>query len=212
MSVLLDPAIKSETVQIEYMLVGTFGGYGGFVRSRSGLSVYDIPIVVDSARAEDIKFFIWAPGCRMAAFDISLLGAAAVQRTYACVPSGTTTLAGMVPKELVTSSSEITVAYVAHWSCDFFGLKDCMVPTMSLGTIRPDADGVFRIELPDFSDDPVASQSAGGAEFLVQFRDANTMPLQPENLDFRTATHGLKIAHKYPANLQFLALSPEIPR
>lgn len=204
LTVLLDPSIKSEAVQIKYMLVGEFGGYGGFVRPQPSLHAYDIPVVVGGTPAVNIKFLIWTPGCQISVFDIALPSAEGVQRTYACVALGTTKLVGKVPKNLVDSSAKLTVLYVANWSCQFFGLKDCLVPMLSLGTVRPDTEGAFRIELPDFTADPIASQSIGGAEFHLQFQGANTVPLRPENPDFRTVTHGLKIAPKYPENMNFL--------
>jgi hypothetical protein len=209
MTILLDPAVKSETVQIEYMLEGKFGGFGSVIREDSGVSSYDIPAVVNGMPAEKIKFFVWAPGCRIALFDISFRDSQPVKRSYVCVPLGTTELVGKLPRELVNSNNrDVAVFYVANWACQFFGLKDCMVPMIALGTVRPDDEGAFRIELPDFSADPIASQSVGGgAEVQLQFQGSNTVLLQPQLVDFRTATHALKIAPRYPESLQFLALN-----
>ena len=210
-TILLDPVIKSERVELHYILQGGFGGYGNGFEKMPGLNAIRIPTMVSDAPANAIKLFIWAPGCRMAAFQIYFLKPESVERSYVCVPLSTTTLIGKVPKALLTPASEVVVTYLASWACDFFGLKDCMVPHIVLPTVRPDADGTFRLELPDFSADPIASQSVGGAEWHVHLRGKTTSVIEPQNEAFRSPAHGLKIAPSYQENLVFVIVNPSAP-
>ena len=57
--------------------------------------------------------------------------------------------------------TEVRFDYIASWACRFFGLGDCAVPQIELGTVSPDADGAFKIELPDFSADPICFRLRG---------------------------------------------------
>jgi hypothetical protein len=132
------------------------------------------------------------------------------QREYSCVPLSNVILAGNAPKKLLTPGTEVALVYVADWACNFFGLNDCMIPTILLPTIRPNTDGSFRIELPDFSSDPIASQSFGGAVWQVHLREKNSVtPLQPQNLSFRAFANGLRIASSYPEILEFEGVKPD---
>ncbi len=210
LTILLDPAVKSETVEVQYMLEGKFGGFGSFVQKQPGLHEVRISTLVDNIPADAIKFFIWAPGCRMAAFAIYFAKPELAQREYSCVPLSNVILAGNAPKKLLTPGTEVALVYVADWACNFFGLNDCMIPTILLPTIRPNTDGSFRIELPDFSSDPIASQSFGGAVWQVHLREKNSVtPLQPQNLSFRAFANGLRIASSYPEILEFEGVKPD---
>ena len=58
-SLLLDPVIKSETVEVQYMLEGKFGGFGGFVEKQSGLHEVRISTSVGNIPADAIKLVMW---------------------------------------------------------------------------------------------------------------------------------------------------------
>jgi len=96
---------------------------------------------------------------------------------------------------------------MASWACRFFGLADCMVPQIELGTVRPNAEGAFEIELPDLSSDPVSFASEGGAQLQLVLREVKTWNLvaflEPETADLRTPGGALKIIPSYPQNLSF---------
>ena len=81
-----------------------------------------------------------------------------------------------------------------------------MVPQIEVGRVKPDADGTFEIDLPDFAADSVASGSEGGAELQFVLREVkgNTVAfLAPETETLRTITRGLKIVPSYPQDLVF---------
>lgn len=210
LTILLDPVIKSETVEVQYMMEGKFGGFGGFVEKQTGLHEVRISTSVGNIPADAIKLLMWVPGCRMAAFAIYFAKRESEQRSYSCVPLSNVILIGWVPKELLTPGTEVEFAYLANWACNFFGLNDCMIPTILLPRIRPDSDGSFQIQLPDFSSDPIASQSVGGAAWQVFLREKNGVTLlRPKSPAFRTFANGLGFTSTYPEKLEFEDIKPD---
>jgi hypothetical protein len=199
--------VPSETVHIDYVLYGPFGAYGNLMTPKPDTPVYRISTYVDGKPADQIKGFIWAPGCRMMKFDDLLVGSPDVQEFFSCSPLGTVNLVGRIrgaplSKKLV----EVRVDYLAPWACGFFGFMDCMVPQIEVGIVKPDADGTFEIELPDVAADPIASGPEGGAEFRLVLREVEgnrVTFLTPETETLRTLDRGLKIAPSYPQGLVF---------
>lgn len=157
--------------------------------------------------------FMWAPGCKIATFEIPLHESSNIHETFLCVFLPNINLEGQIrsPELLKKKNTEVSVSYLAEWSCQFFGLGDCMVPQIQIGTARPDADGFFEIEIPDFSADPIAGHSIDGAELDLILRDAKTwnhiVMLEPESEKLRTG-HGLKIELSYPRDLAFVKQKP----
>jgi hypothetical protein len=166
--------------------------------------------VVDGKPVSQIKMFIGAPGCRMATFDIPVLDLSHTQESFSCRPVPTVILEGRIsPASLLHSKNEeVSVDYMAGWACGFFGFMDCMVPRISFGTAKPDAGGVFKIELPDFSADSNHADSNDGTELQFILRDARTSNilafLEPESETLRTASGNLRISSLYPQNLGFV--------
>jgi hypothetical protein len=78
-------------------------------------------------------------------------------------------------------------------------------------TVEVESDGTFKMELPDFSADPVASKYA---EFGFSFKDVvlaggypnyRHISLEPESQDYRTEMGGLRLSPSYPSNVIFVA-------
>jgi hypothetical protein len=208
MNIMLLGAVPSEKVHIDYVLEGPFGGSGNFMRPKPDTPVYRISTYVGGKPADQIKGFIWAPGCRMMKFDDLLVGSADVQEYFSCSPLGTVKLVGRIHgAPLSKKPMEVRVDYLAHWACGFFGFMDCMVPEIEVGIATPDADGTFEIELPDFAADPIASGPEGGAEFQLVLREVKPWNLvaflAPETETLQTLDHGLKIVPSYPQDLVF---------
>jgi hypothetical protein len=103
----------------------------------------------------------------------------------------------------------VSVDYMARWACRFFGFADCMVPQISFGSAKPNAEGIFKIELPDFSMDSNAAESEDGTDLQLILRDAKTYNvvafLEPESETLRTASGGLRISSFYQQGLVFVA-------
>ena len=114
------------------------------------------------------------PGCQIATFDVAIQ-LSDVREFYSCRPQATVKLVGNILDSalLEKKPAEIAVEYLAAWACDFFGLPDCLVPQILLGTVKPDASVRFEMSLPDFGADPTSSQP-GGAELEFVLREAET--------------------------------------
>jgi hypothetical protein len=206
----LMPDVPYEKVFGHYVLYGGFGAHGGFIQKPSSRTI-QIPAVIDGKPARRIKMFIGAPGCKIATFDIPIQEFSDTQESFSCTPVSTVTFEGQIsPARLLgNKNAEVSFDYMAGWACGFFGLADCMVPQISLGTAKPDAEGIFKIELTDFSADSSSSDSNDGTELQFILRDAETYNiltfLEPESETLRTASGNLRISSLYPENVVFLA-------
>jgi hypothetical protein len=210
----LMPDVPYERVFGHYVLYGPFGAQGGFVRKPSSRAI-QIPIVVEGKPASQIKMFIGAPGCKTATFDIAILNLLDTQESFSCNPAPTVTLVGQIrPASLLRNKdATVSVDYMAGWACGFFGFGDCMVPQISLGTVKPDTDGIFKIDLPDFSADPIGSDADSGTGLQFILRDAKTYNilafLDPESETLRNPSGALRISMFYPQNAVFVARRKE---
>lgn len=210
-SIALPPGISSERVWGQYFLYGDFGAFGGAISGTVGSHLLRIPAAVDGKPAGRIKMFVWTPGCKIVTFDIPLHEASDIEESFVCSSLATVSLVGQINQATLRRKRpvEVRLDYLASWACGFFGLSDCMVPQVSLGTANPDAQGTFRIDLPDFSADPVSSDLDGGAEIQLVLREVKTWNLiaflEPEVETWQSPGRGLKIVPSYPENLVFLA-------
>jgi hypothetical protein len=208
--IILLPDVPYEKVFGQYVLYGPFGAHGGLLE-KPGSRTLQIPAVVEGKPASQIKMFIGAPGCKMATFDIPIQELSDTQESFSCIPAPTVILAGQISAASLLRDKDVTVSvdYMAGWACRFFGFADCMVPQISFGQAKPDAEGIFRIELPDFRSDSIAPDSDDGTELQLIVRDAKTYNIvafiEPEREGFSTASGNLRISSFYPQGLGFVA-------
>jgi hypothetical protein len=208
----LPPEVPSEKVRIQYVLYGNFGAHGGAVSPHTDVTEYKINTLVEGRPAQSIRAVLWAPGCKFVTLDAGLDGAVSLDQYFLCDHLQTVTLRGRITKQSLLGKKpvEVSVRYLAGWECTFFGFMDCMVPTIELETVQPDATGLFEIELPDFSDDPIAAREDAGTWQLV-LREVKTWNLieflQPKNAEFRSHGSGLRVSATYP-DLEFTAQNP----
>jgi hypothetical protein len=206
----LMPDVPYEKVFGHYVLYGPFGAFGGVVQ-KPRFRALQIPAVVEGKPASQIKMFIGAPGCKMATFDIPILNLLDTQESFSCNPAPTVTLVGQISPASLLSTKDATVSvdYMAGWACGFFGLADCMVPQISLGTVKPDANCVFKIELPDFSRDPIPGDGDDGTGLQLILREAKTYNIvafmEPESETLRTGSGNLRISSFYPQGVVFVS-------
>jgi hypothetical protein len=202
--------IPSEKVWVQYVLYSSFGAHGSNGVQEPGSHRIEILGAVEGKRAHEMKVFVWASGCKIVTFDIPIRGSSDIHETFFCSPLSSITLVGQIKNGPLdgTKLAEVRVDYLAGWACGFFGFLDCMVPQVSLGTTNPDALGIFEIDVPDFSTDPISSSSSGGAEFQLVLREVKTWNLiaflEPESETLRTPSSALKVVPSYPPNLAFL--------
>lgn len=210
-SVSLPPNVPSEMVQIAYHLVGPFGGYGGYTLQKAGMHSYEIDASVEGKAATEVKFIVYAPGCEMETYVVALTDDAKVNREFECAPAQSVKLAGQIVLDNLVQNRnvELLVNYMAFWAHDFFGIVDGAVAEFRLATVSPDADGMFRVDLPVFRGDASSSSSERRASFGLMLRDSKTWnhiaSLEPEAPDLRLVDHTLRIEPHYPSGIKFTA-------
>jgi len=204
--------IPSETVQIIYHLVGPFGGYGGYTEQRAGLHSYEIAASVEGKPATEIRMMVYASGCELETFVVPLSDDSKVKKEFECQPARSVMLSGqIVPSDLIQDKhAELVITYLAFWAQEFFGIVDGPVAEIRLATVSPDANGMFHVELPQFSEDAGPSSSKPNATLHLLLRDSKTWNpiaynLEPDVPELRSEGHSLRIQSDYPSGLKFTA-------
>jgi hypothetical protein len=203
-SLVLPPGIASENVQINYFVLGPFGGYGGYVRAEKDRESYDIDPYVDDQPAKDIKVISYLPGCEITAFEVTLSDMP-VERRLDCHPLGTISFRGRaLPVSMIRNRDlEIEVRYLADWSLGFFGIFDGAETQIRLGSVRPDWDGKFEIMLPDFYQ--AALSRNGEFEFILrEVRTGNIISFLRPTEGMSRSRDSLSVQASYPT-IEFTA-------
>jgi len=208
----LPASVASEQVDVDYALYGDFGAYSNFSKAKPDSQFVGIPLAVQGTIAQEIKMIAWAPGCKVATFDVKIEGLD-LQESYFCNPLPFVLLAGQVDKPVLLRQqglAEVRIEYLAAWACEFFGFADCMVPQFSIGTAKLDPTGHFETNLPDFESDPDCKRSSvfGGFQFAVRESDTWDRDLVPQLEHLRTLEGELKPASAYPNPTMFVVRKP----
>jgi hypothetical protein len=166
-SLVLPPGSASETVQVNYFLAGSFGGYGGFVKPEPRRETYDIEPFVNGRAAAGIKVIAYIPGCEILAFALTSSGTS-IERRLHCRPLGSIPIEARILDIPGTREQnlQIEVNYVATWSHQFFGISDGAVTTIRLASVPLHADGSFSTTLPDLYQQPRLRN--GELEFILR--------------------------------------------
>jgi hypothetical protein len=70
---------------------------------------------------------------------------------------------------------EVEITLIAHWAMDFFEIADGIVPTFRIASLTPDDGGYFRGQLPDVTQDVLASSVGNNnAAFHLTAREKST--------------------------------------
>ena len=196
--------IASETVQINFFMLGSFGGYGGYVDPEKGRMSYDLPASMDGKTAEAVKIIAYLPGCEIVKLEITMQGLSEA-RTLPCKTLGKVPLHGrMLPVPVVQSPGvEVEISYLADWDHEFFGIMDGMVTTIHVATAIPDAMGRFDVEVPDFFRQ--ADLGKGSFRFILRNKTSLNIiaTLRPENMP--RFFDGLAIGSSYAPFVMFSA-------
>jgi hypothetical protein len=217
-SISLPSNIPSETVQVVYFMVGPFGGHGGYTERRVGLHSYAIAASAEGKAATELRMIVYASGCEIQTFVIPLAEDSRVKREFECQPVRSVMLSGQIlPNDLVRDkNAELVITYMAFWAHEFFGILDGPVAEILLASITPDANGVFQVDLPQFSENVTPPSSQPRASWHLLLRDSKTLNpiaynLQPEVPEFRSEDHSLRVRSDYPSGLKFTAWPSDGP-
>jgi hypothetical protein len=203
-SLVLPSGVTSEASQIDYFMVGSFGGYGDFVRTEKNRRTYDIHAAVDGHPAKGIKVVAYLPGCEIATLDIPVLGPTS-ERRLPCKPLGSLSLRGQIfPVSLTLEQpTEVEVLYLATWAHQFFGISDGLVTTIHLATVVPDGDGQFEVKLPDLHKQTELGD--GLYQFLLRHRSTGNIIAFLRPVEAGANADGLKVGSYYAPVVQFMA-------
>jgi hypothetical protein len=100
-TIALPNGVHSEVVQIRYFMSGSFGGYGGYVKSERGLTSYRIEAENEGRRADAIRVLIYAPGCKILKLELKFSGAENLSEQFTCETLPTVRLSGQIPADLL---------------------------------------------------------------------------------------------------------------
>jgi hypothetical protein len=171
----------------------------------AGASFFEIAAATDRFMA-----LVWAPGCKMKEFDVPV-GNSDIELHFACDPLKTVTFLGRVKSVDIGGATTISANYMAFGTCVWMdaptdlSVIHCGGPQIvRIGIADVATDGTFRMELPDFSSDPVVS---GDSTAEIEFRLNNTTLLRPESSE----GSWFGIAASYPARATFVPVEWETP-
>jgi hypothetical protein len=208
------PEGLAEKASMTYLRRDAVPGKG---RQHFGVTFHtDDSFVEVPATTERFRALVWAPGCKMRHFDVPV-EKSDIKLQFACDPLNTVPFYGRVKGVEVGNSAKISVSYTADGTClwlnDPSGKKDfcceCGGPQIwriAAAAVAP--DGTFKLDLPDFSSDPIAL-NAGSAE--LEFRIGGLKDyyvLQPQLArGAETRTISIGVAPSYPSEVTFEAVS-----
>jgi hypothetical protein len=156
---------------------GKFGGWGGYVRPFDGGTEWHILTSYEGVPADALKAYVFCLGFRVRTIDIPNLS---VQQTrhfeLQLQPLGTLPFVGRVLGSITEDyrAIEVSAHFSPSWSCDFFGLPDCLTSEWLLGTTELRKDNIFEIDVPDFLADPVISSTTYPGGLSFRLRDGKT--------------------------------------
>ena len=200
-SLFLPRGFPSETVQVEYFLSGSFGGYGEFVRPQHDRQTVEFRAAVNGKPADRIQVIAYLPGCELVVFDFPLAGTATWLQLE-CKPLGTVTLHIRIPKAYVGRKVEVRVSYLAEWVRKFLGIVDGMETIFTISRIVPNDSGEFLVDVPDFY-----RQNLGAGDYVLDFRCSNCPDLYGPGVTDQTHRE-IPVDSSYPALIQFAANPP----
>ena len=118
-----------------------------------------------------VRGVLYAPGCALQTFDVAVKDARLYQYQFRCDPLPQTEIrgdTGSYGSLLRGRSLRIEAKYVALWTPDFLGYDDGTTTEIPLvGESAVDEQGRFRLSIPDFAKDKIASAPNHAAEFRI---------------------------------------------
>jgi hypothetical protein len=175
--VVLPRSVETRSCQLQYYLVGPFGGYGGHARPRPEASGFEIETVHEGVAVERLQVILSCSGYQIETmtFDsLPDLDGRTVQ--VSPKPLGTVRFRGVV-RGLTLQQVEVLYVdadYTPWWICEFFRLPDCGLGAWRVTTVELDTDGRFAATLPNFARDPVIRSFKHPGEFAFRIRDQKT--------------------------------------
>jgi hypothetical protein len=214
----LPKGVPSESVFIRYVLAGE--DFGGWVQPRPDVSSYVIETIRRGIPASRIRALVYARGCAIQTFDLSLPASDHPEYSFVCEPASNLSITGTITRSdrLYGRAVQLQAKYAARWAQSFFEIDPAILTEIPIGAVTdPSADGRFRLSIPDLSNDPVAAAPDHPGDLRIWARDkvtgdvvAQLVPTGPPAL--KTRMGGLKIQNEYPAEMVFAPCAVNPPR
>lgn len=205
--IVLTEGIQSEKIYVRYGLRKPSGYYSSeAARMPAGVLSFEIPAPTDRFKA-----LVWVPGCKIEEFDAPI-GKSDIDLRYACDPLKTVTLRGRVKSVQSIGPMTVSVDYMGLIACTWADATKLMrtyscsgLDIGGVATAEVAPDGSFEIELPDFSNDPIALHASHKLAFWL--RGVKEVPpfLVPES----TPRNSFEFAASYPDEVIFVPLDSE---
>ena len=214
----LPPGVLSEDFFVRYALAGD--DFGGWVRSRPGVSSYAISTTRQGHPSTRIRAILYAPGCALRTLDLPVSGSNQQPYSFVCEPLSSVFITGALNRSdrLYGREVKLQAKYVARWAQSFLELGKDIVTSIPVGAaayLSP--DGHFRLSVPDLSQDPLAGAPDHPGDVQIWAREkasgdivAQLIPSGPEVSKARMG--GLKILSEYPADTVFTPCAVNPPQ
>jgi len=161
---------------IEYYLTGPFGGYGGYISTAPNVWDYEIPTSIEGQPAETMRVIV--NGRKYYAQTFSFAGVEQQGRVIdlKIEQRPTVRFTGKIVPRLSFGDKrlQISVGYLEHWKCEYFGQMDCLLSPNPIASVAIGKDGKFSVVLPDIIKDPVVVRFHDRGAFQFLIRDEST--------------------------------------
>jgi hypothetical protein len=206
--IVLPAGVASENLFVRYVLAGD--DLGGWIQPVSGVSSYLINTVQHGFPATGIKAVVYAPGCGLQTFALSLAPSANPQYFFVCHSLRSAQIVGTMVRSdrLFGRGVKLQAKYIARWAPRFLGVDDRIVIAIPVGDSVVPVNGRFSLTVPDFSADPLAGAPDHQGELQVWVKnpisESVLAQLTPASAGTLTARMGgLKIQREYPPEITF---------
>jgi len=205
----LPQGFDTRSCQLKYFLAGSSGGYGGFVQPKLQVSQFEIETVHDGIAVERLKAFLYCSGYQIETIDFDAVRDVAPWKTQVLPrPLSTVRFSGVVLGLVVRNGPAliVDVGYTPVWSCEFFGLPDCLLSVWTITNVPMRPDNRFSVALPDLARDAVVSSFKNRGGFIFRILDSETRNVLYELHPMAdTSPLGLSVASAYPTEVEFEA-------
>jgi hypothetical protein len=213
--VVLPRSVETRSCQLQYFLVGPFGGYGGFARPKLDASVFEIETVHEGEAVERLRVILSCSGYQIETMAFDSLPDSD-RRTVRLHPRplGTVRFPGVVRGLTLQQVQvlKVDVDYTPWWICEFFRLPDCGLGAWRVASVDVDTDGRFTAILPNVARDTVIRAFKNPGEFAFRIRDQKTgnplFELKAAGSNSPKAG-GVPVAASYPGEQMFDAEMPK---
>ena len=199
-------ACSPREMSVEYFITGAFGGYASFVSTDKRLFYYEVPLSYKGKPAQSLKLTIKGARCTTQTFEFPEISSEGRSLSVRLRRAATVEFSGRLDPLGRTSEDRplVTVAYWAHWKCEYLGLPDCLLAPLHIARLDVKADGTFTARLPDLANDPALSQFKNKGAFELFIRNPRTgevvKSLRPNN---GNGSREIPVAASYPGENTF---------